>query len=152
MIRRAWCDDSGFTLAEVLSATAIVAIGFVAAALAFQHAIAGIEIGRGETAATFLAERKLEALKALALADWTNAALTPATTTEYCPPSGGDCTATPAAGWYRRATTVIDGPGGTCATNCKLVRVTVFYRPVGSEGQLEQERRVDVSTMFASRA
>ena len=41
---------AGFTLAEILAATAIVAIGFVACATAFQQALAGIESGRRDLA------------------------------------------------------------------------------------------------------
>jgi len=151
MIRRAVGAELGFTLVEALAASAVMAIGFVAVAVAFQYALSGIETGRGETTATFLAERKLEALKAVALVDWANAALAAATTIEYCPPTGDPCTSAPTAAAYRRATTIIDHPGGICATNCKLVRVTVFYRPLSGEGQLDQERRVDVLTMFAAR-
>ena len=55
--------QAGFTLVEMLAATAIVAIGLVAVAMAFQYAISGIEAGRGETMATFLVEAKLEELK-----------------------------------------------------------------------------------------
>ena len=151
MRRRAVGAERGFTLVEALAASAIVAIGFVAVAVAFQYALSGIETGRGETTATFLAEHKLEALKAVALVDWANAALAAATTIEYCSPTGDPCTPAARAGAYRRATTIIDHPGGICPANCKLVRVTVFYRPLTGGGQLDQERRVDVLTMFAAR-
>jgi prepilin-type N-terminal cleavage/methylation domain-containing protein len=151
MIRRL-VPDAGFTLAEVLTATTIVAIGLVAAAVAFQHAISGIETGRGESIATFLAEQKVEELRGVALVDWAAAALAPSTTTEYCRPSGDRCTVTPAPGAYRRATTVADSPAGTCpSTRCKMVRVVVFFRSITGESQLDQERRIDITTMFASR-
>lgn len=142
--------EAGFTLAEILTATAIVAIGFVAVAMAFQYALSGIDVGRTETTATFLAEQKIEELKALALVDWTNVALAAATAVEYCLPAGGACTAAPAPGAYRRTTTVSDSPGGPC-TSCKVVRVTVFSRPVSGAGQLDQERRVDVFALFTAR-
>jgi hypothetical protein len=32
------------------------------------------------------------------------------------------------------------------------VQVTVFYRPVTERGQLDQERRLDVSTMLVTRS
>lgn len=151
MNRRRRGPDTGFTLAEILAGTAIVAIAFVALAGAFQYAISGIEAGRGETTAAFLAELKLEELRGLALVDWASVALAPATTIEYCRPTADDCTATARPGTYRRATTVTESPAGTCPTGCKVVRVTVFYRPTSGDGQLDQERRVDVFTMFASR-
>ena len=48
-------------------------------------------------------------------------------------------------------TTITDGPGWTCTANCKLVQVTVLYRPVTARGQLDQERRLEVVTMLVSR-
>jgi prepilin-type N-terminal cleavage/methylation domain-containing protein len=143
--------QDGFTLAEVLTTTAILAIGLVAAAVAFQHAISGIEVGRGETTAAFLAEHKLEELKGVALSDWANISLAPGTTTEYCLPAGAACASTPTPGAYRRVTTVTDNPGTPCTVSCKVVRVTVSYRPISGEGQLDQDRRVEVLAMFVSR-
>ena len=56
------------------------------------------------------------------------------------------------AALYRRVTTITDSPGGACGANCKLVQVTVFYRPVTGQGQLDQERRLDVVTMLVARS
>jgi hypothetical protein len=36
--------------------------------------------------------------------------------------------------------------------SCKLVQVTVFYRPVTGHGQVDQERRIDVITMLVARS
>src|SRR5437867_1196420 len=100
---------------------------------------------------TFLAEQKVEQLKAIALVDWTNAALDPGTTTEFCPPAGAGCTGTDTIGSHRRATTISNDPGGPFATSCKLVKVTVFYRPISARGALDEERRVDLFFVLASR-
>ena len=143
-------DERGFTLAEVLIATFILAIGLVAVATGFQYATSGVETGRGETTAAFLTEQRLEQLKATALVDWTNASIAAGT-------AGEPVTTTEAYGSianasaYRRVTTITNNPGGTCTANCKLVQVTVFYKPVTGRGQLDQERRVDVLTMLVSR-
>ena len=144
-------SQRGFTLAEVLVATCVLSIGLMAVATGFQYATSGVETGKGETTATFLAERKVEQLKATALVDWTNVTLSAGTTTEYCPSTGAACTGTATAGFYRRVTGVTDNPGATCTANCKLVRVSVFYKPVTGQGQLDQERRVELLTMLASR-
>lgn len=138
-------NEGGFTLGEVLVATLVLSVGLVAVAAGFQYATSGVETGRAETAATFLAEQRLEELKALALADWTNATLKAGTTTE----GHGDAGDTAR---YRRVTTITDAPGGTCTATCKLVQVTVFYRPVTGGGGLDQERRLDVATMLVSRS
>lgn len=144
-------NQAGFSLIEVLAALAIVAIGLAAVAMAFQYAISGIEAGRGETMAALLVEAKLEALKGLALVDWGHADLRAGTMTEYCRPDHTGCSTVATHAPYRRATAVIDNPGGTCTGNCKVVRVTVYYRPISGEGQLDQERRIDVMTMFVAR-
>jgi prepilin-type N-terminal cleavage/methylation domain-containing protein len=143
--------EGGFTLAEVLVATVVLAIGLVAVASGFQYATNGVTTGMGETRAAFLAEQRLEQLKSLALTNWTNATLNAGTTTEYCPSTGAACTGTATAGFARRVTTIADDPGAPCTPSCKLVRVTVFYRPVTTQGQLNQERQVGVTTMLVSR-
>jgi prepilin-type N-terminal cleavage/methylation domain-containing protein len=150
--RRILEAEDGFTLAEVLTAMAVLVVGLVAVALAFHYALTGIETGRGETTAAFLAERALEELKAVALVDWGSAALAPATRIEYCLPAGDACTPAATPGSYRRATTISDAQNGPCAARCKIVRVTVFYRPVAGTGQLDQERQVEVVTVLAPRS
>jgi prepilin-type N-terminal cleavage/methylation domain-containing protein len=143
----------GFTLAECLVAMAVIVVGLAATAAALQHGLTGIETGRGETAAVFLVEHKLEELKGLAVVAWTDTALQPGTTIEYCQPSGADCSTTPTTASVRRITTVTDGgSGGACSARCKVVSVAVFYRPLSALGQLDRERRVDVLAMFVSRA
>jgi prepilin-type N-terminal cleavage/methylation domain-containing protein len=138
-------DERGFSLGEVLVATLVLAIGLAGIATGFQYATSGIEVGKGETTAAFLAEQRLEWLKALALTNWTSATLKAGTTTE-----GYGSIAD--ASLYRRVTTITDSPGGTCAVNCKLVQVSVFYRPVTGRGQLDQERRLDVITLLVTRS
>ena len=74
--------DRGFTLGEVLVAVSILLIGLAAVVTGFQYASSGIALGNGETTATFLAEQRLEQLKALALKDWTHTQLNAGTTME----------------------------------------------------------------------
>jgi prepilin-type N-terminal cleavage/methylation domain-containing protein len=141
--------DAGFTLAEILAAAAVVAVGLVGTAAAFQHALAGIEGGRAETIAAFLAEEKLEHLKAAAVADWAHASLVPGTTTEFCQP-GGPCRLAPSPLSYRRTTAITRADG--CALDCRVVQVSVFYRTSSGDGHLAHERRVDVMTLFTPRS
>jgi prepilin-type N-terminal cleavage/methylation domain-containing protein len=143
--------DAGFTVVEVVLAMTVIAIGLLATMAALQHGLNGIETGRGESVATVLVEDKLEDLKALALVDWTNAALREGTRTEYCRAADFDCSDAPSTDAFRRTTTLVDGAGGTCATSCKVVTVSVFYRAVDVDGQLDQERRVSATTMFVAR-
>lgn len=123
----------------------VLSIGLAAVVTGLQYATSGVETGKGETTAAFLAEERVEQLKALALTDWTNLSLSAGTTTE-----GYGSIA--AAALYRRVTTITDSPGETCTARCKLVQVTVFYRPVTARGQLDQERRLHVITILVSRS
>jgi prepilin-type N-terminal cleavage/methylation domain-containing protein len=143
-VNRTRLAERGFTLAEVLVAAFVLAVGLTAVVTGLQHARSGLEAAHGETTAVFLAEQRLEHLKAAALANWPAADLGAGTTVEEYGSIAG-------ASAYRRVTTIAESPGGTCAERCKLARVTIFYRPVTASGQLDQERRLDVVTMLVSR-
>ena len=143
-------EQDGFTLPELLAAMAVIAIALVAMVVALHHGLSGLDTGRGESTALFLVEDKLEELRSVALVDWASGALAPGTTVEYCKVSGV-CSPNPAPGSFRRTTTVHAGSEAPCSVSCKIVSVSVVYRPVTALGQLDQERRVDVHTMFAAR-
>ena len=82
-------NERGFTLAEVLVATFIIVVGLVALASGFQFATSGVATGRGETVASFLAEQRLEQLKAIAMTNY------------YGPPAGSGMDGTADAGrWH----------------------------------------------------
>lgn len=160
-------NEHGFTLAEVLVATLIIVTGLVAVATGFQFATAGVATGRGETAAIFLAEQRIEQVKASAISSFTG--LAAGTTTEFCLTSNiGSTTsncqsaAVTGAASYQRVTTITDSANGTnCgsvpavnAANpvvCKRIQVSVTYRPVTSRGDTSQQRRVDVFTVVVAR-
>ena len=140
----------GFTLVEILVATLILSVGIVAVASGLHYAIGGVEVGRGETAAVFLAEQRLELLKSAALEDWSSTLLAAGIVVEAYGTIAG-------AAPYRRETVVADHVGRECATGapptvtCKRVRVTVSYRPVSGGGGPGHERRVDLVTVFVPR-
>jgi len=161
-------DEAGFTLAEVLVATLIIVIGLMAVATGFQSGAAGIATGRGETVGVFLAEQRLEQLKAVALVNFngpwpSGPSLAAGTTTEFCQTSdigatGANCQSSAISGTtsYTRTTVITDNPGGSGCTGvapliCKRIRVSVSYRPVTSGGDLSQLRRVDVFSQVAPR-
>jgi prepilin-type N-terminal cleavage/methylation domain-containing protein len=153
-------DETGFTLAEVLVATSIIVIGLTAVATGFQFAAAGIATGRSETIAVFLAEQRVEQLKAVALVNFngpwpSGPSLAAGTTTEFCQTSdigttGTNCQGSAISGTtsYTRTTVITDSPGGSGCTGvapliCKRIRVSIGYRPVTS--------RVDVFSHVAPR-
>ncbi|HBH04261.1 MAG TPA: hypothetical protein DDZ42_20505 [Candidatus Rokubacteria bacterium] len=154
--------ECGFTLAEVLVATFVLSIGLLAVATGFQYATSGVETGKGETQATFLAEQRLEQLKNLAITSF-NATCAPPHPSTTCL---GDTASLAGnvvseaygsiggASSYRRTTRIQDNPGAAgapCNTDCKLVTVSVFYKPVTGRGDLSQERQVTVVVMLAPR-
>jgi hypothetical protein len=143
-VTHASSGERGSTLAEVLVAVFVLAVGLTAVLTGLQSARGGLEAARGETMAAFLAEQRLEHLKAISLVSWSAVDLRAGTTVE-------DYSSIAGASAYRRETTIADNPGGTCVERCKLARVTVSYRPVTVSGQLDQERRLDVVTMLVSR-
>src|SRR2546421_8481812 len=59
--------DQGFTLAEVLVATAFIAITAGAIGVGFMQGTGSVETGRQQTTAVYLAEQRLEQLKAWSL-------------------------------------------------------------------------------------
>jgi len=160
--------EAGFTLAEVLVAAVVIVIGLTAVATGFQFATGGIATGRGETVAIFLAEQRLEQLRAVALVNFngpwpSGPSLAAGTTAEFCQTSnigttGTNCQSGAITGTtsYTRTTVITDNPGGSGCTGvppliCKRVRVSVGYRPVTSHGDVSQLRQVDVFSQVAPR-
>jgi hypothetical protein len=146
----------------VLVATAVLSIGLVAVATGFQHAGTGVATGAGETAAVFLAEQRIEQLRAVAVTNFAASSLNAGTTMEHCVAGriGGtqpNCEGTPTAGTsYRRSTTITDVMAGVgcpgVPLSCKQVDVSVSYRPITSTGQLDQVRTVHLVTVLGPRA
>jgi prepilin-type N-terminal cleavage/methylation domain-containing protein len=128
----------GFTLVEVLVAVLVMTVALVATLGGFQVATSGIVFGREQSTAAYLAEQRIEEVKAAALRDFT--AVAAGTTTEASVPNAPS---------HRRSTTVTDAPGGVVGT--KLVRVTVFYRRLEAGGSAAREGSVDLWTVVTSR-
>jgi prepilin-type N-terminal cleavage/methylation domain-containing protein len=136
--------EAGFTLAELLVACAIISVGLVAVSTGFGVGVDGVEAGRQQSTAVFLAEQRLEEAKDLAERQPNLAALT----TANLPASEAYGTIAGAPSGYRRTTT-INAIGGT--TPGARVDVAVFYRPVTGRGVLTTERSVTLSIFLANR-
>ncbi|MBM4439945.1 MAG: prepilin-type N-terminal cleavage/methylation domain-containing protein [Candidatus Rokubacteria bacterium] len=141
-LRRAVRDERGMTMAEVLTAVAIITIGLVAVATGMQLGTAGVAHGQQETTATFLAEQRMEDVKAFALS--TNAAqgFDNVTAANFGAEAYG---AIATYNGYRRTTTITN-PSATM----KVVTVSVFFRPIGVSGTAA-EREVALSTVLRDR-
>jgi prepilin-type N-terminal cleavage/methylation domain-containing protein len=136
--------EAGFTLAEIMVACAIISVGLVAVSTGFGFGVDGVEAGRQQSTAVFLAEQRIEQAKELAarkpnLADLNTTNL-PATE------AYGAITGAPST--YRRDTTITLNPGGTAGAR---VDVSVAYKPVTGRGVLSTERVVSLSIFLANR-
>lgn len=147
-------NQAGMTLVEVLVATVIIGIGLMALLAAVPVGIGGMETGRQQSTAIYLAQDKMERIKSWSLSTSANpvqqgfGTILPAGT---CFAAGGAC-ATDNYGTialypgYRRVVTVLADPGSP-ATRTR-VTVQVFYTPRGDNVQTA-ERQVTVSTVLA---
>src|SRR2546425_1741732 len=138
--------DKGFTLAEVLVATAFIAITAGAIGVGFMQGTGSVETGRQQTTAVYLAEQRLEQIKAWSLSTAAGQGWATVVTGAGC--CGNDAyNGIANYGSYRRTVTVTAN-----GANNKVVQVSVFYRPVNPVGgNAGNERRVDASTMVTNR-
>jgi prepilin-type N-terminal cleavage/methylation domain-containing protein len=135
--------QAGFTLAEILVAVTVISVGLVAVSAGFGFGVDGVEAGRQQSAAVFLAEQQIEQAKDLAARLPNLAALT----TANLPATEAYGTIT-GASKYRRTTAILNNPGGITGAR---VDVSVFYKPVTGRGVLTTERTVSLSIFLANR-
>jgi prepilin-type N-terminal cleavage/methylation domain-containing protein len=136
--RRGW-NQWGFTLAEVLVALSILTVGLMATAVGLQQATAFLEMGRQQTTAVFLAQQRLEQVKASALWDFDGLA-----STRF--PAENPVSGYPA---YRRVVEISPLPAGLA--NAVRVRVTVTYQPATTALTAPSERTVALATVMSRR-
>jgi prepilin-type N-terminal cleavage/methylation domain-containing protein len=138
-------DQRGLTLAEVLIAIAVIAVGLTAIAMGFGIATTGAETGRQQTVALLLAEQRIEQLRSRILADFSDAVVSPGTTRE-------GYASIPNGAGYRRQTAIGDlDPDGDGVTDMKRVTVDVFYRPITERGTLQTEHQVTLVNIVSRR-
>jgi prepilin-type N-terminal cleavage/methylation domain-containing protein len=136
--------QAGFTLAEIMVACAVIAVGLIAVSAGFGFGVDGVEAGRQQSTAVFLAEQRIERAKELAARQPNLADLN--TTNLPATEAYGSIAGAPST--YRRTTTITTNPGGTTGAR---VDVSVFYRPVTGRGVLTTERVVSLSIFLANR-
>lgn len=122
-------------------AVSILMVGLVAVMQWFALGTSGVDTGRRQSTAVFLAEQKIEQIK--------NSAASQGFATLV---QGGACCANeafntiPGYGDYSRTVTIANGPTATT----KLVRVQVSYRRVTDRGT-QTGIGVDIPTLIAQR-
>lgn len=133
--------EAGFTLVEILIACAIIGLGLVAVSAGFGMGVEGVEAGRQQSTAVFLAEQRMEQVRAAAMAA---ANLANVTAANFPAEAYGSIAG---AARYRRTVTIVPNavPAGA------RVDVIVFYQPVTGWGVLVTERQLQLSVFLASR-
>jgi len=132
--RKRWCrlsrtlrataaNQHGVTLAEILVATALLAIGMVAVLSAMSIGLGGVESSRRVSTALFLAEQRLEQVRAFAVS--TSAGQGFANLSSVGFPAEGYNTIAGYTG-FRRVVSFTPNAGGN--PNLTTVTVQVFYR------------------------
>jgi len=143
-------EQSGFTLVELLVAIAILMIGLVAVMQWFPLGTAGVETGRRQSTGVFLAEQKLEQIKAWSLSTAAGQGFATVVNGGACANAGNPCAndglnTIPGYPEYSRTVTIANGPTGTT----RLVRVQIQYRRVTTQGVLATGQQVDIATLIA---
>ena len=137
----------GMTLTEVLVAVFILTIGLTAVATGMQLATASINLGQQETTATFLAEERLENIKAFALSVLGSQGFANVTPANF-PAEGYGAVIINGTSYngYRRTTTIT-----TPSATIKVVVVKIFYAPGAVSSSATAERQVALSTVLTQR-
>lgn len=110
-------DDRGVTLTEVLVATAIVSIGLIALGMTIPLSSYGVHEGHALSAATFLAEQKMEEIRN---ATWSSLVTAPGSSSEAVAPEV-DCLGTgtsgpPTSTTCTRSHPAVCAAGSSCTT------------------------------------
>ena len=143
--------EDGFTLAEILIACGVIAVGLIAASYAFTMGIQGVETGRQQSTAIFLAQQRMDQVKAAAMIA-TEPPLANVTPVNF--PAEAYNTIPGGLNFRRRVTlTTYVGPDAGLPTGLQGIRVDVdvFYQPITARGVLTTERSVRLSTFLTSR-
>jgi prepilin-type N-terminal cleavage/methylation domain-containing protein len=152
-LRRRLGREEGFTLVEILVACAIIGIGLVPVSWALTMAIQGVETGRQQSTAVFLAQQRMDQVKEVALIP-TEPPLLNVTAAAFQAEPYGILANAPT---FRRMVTVSPPPyldivvGGVNLGKGIRVDVDVFYQQITARGVLTTERSVRLSSVLAIR-
>lgn len=139
-------NDRGFTLAETLVAIGILVVGLVALLGAMEYGTASVEGARRSTTALFLAEQRMEEVRAFAVSQATGQGWGNLTSAAF---PAEDYGAIPGYPGFRRVVAVTTNPGGSLP-NAKQVEVQVFYRQAPG-GVASAETSVTLATLLVRR-
>lgn len=154
MTRTSLTSQAGITLVEILVSVAILTVALVAVLNGVIVGTQGSAVGQQLPTAVFLAEQKLEQIRAWSLNGTGSQGFTNLPSGN--PISSGSAPFAP-EGYaaianyprYRRQVTIQNGP----TTSTRVLTVDVFYRPAATQkagSQTVPERRVRLSTVLAN--
>ena len=163
-------NQRGITVAEVLIAAAVLAIGLAGVISVVPVASYGVQDGNQTSTATYLARQRLEQVRNAAWTDATDCVGLSATATSAPVASpAGSCGATvttfpdeatlPGFGQYARTVRAVDCGvpgnvlvcGNITSAAMRLVTVTVTYRPISAAGGSNVNTSVMVEWLVAQR-
>jgi type II secretory pathway pseudopilin PulG len=159
-------DSRGITLAEVLIAAAILALGLAALMSVVPVASYAVQDGNQTSTATFLAQQRLEQVRNATWDATTDCVgLSPNPTSAPAPSPAGTCGATAVTypdeaalsgfAQYGRTVRITDCGATSCGlvTNSamRLVTVTVTYRPLSAAGVSNSNTTVTLEWLIAQR-
>jgi len=136
-------DARGFSLAETLMAASILIVGVAVVLSALMYGVAGVEGSRGTSTAVFLAEQKLEQVRAFVVSTDPTQGFSNLTSSSF--PAESTITGYPN---YRRTVTITPNAGGNA--DLQLITVTVYFKPIKSTG-LSAETSMAVQSVVARR-
>ncbi len=144
-----WRNESGLSLIEILVAVALILIGLVAVMQGFPLGTQGMETGRRQSTAIFLADQRLEQINAFALSPLGTQGFA---NIPICNPCTGaapfnqeNFNSIPGYPEYSRTVIVQNGP--TAATT-RSVQVQVSYRRVTSTGVFTGGTQANITTLI----
>jgi prepilin-type N-terminal cleavage/methylation domain-containing protein len=159
-------DERGLTLAEVLVAAAILALGLAALMSVVPVASFGVQDGNQTTTATFLAQQRLEQVRNATWDATTDCVgLSPNATSPPAPSPAATCGATAVTypdeaavtdfAQYARTVRISDCGvtpcGAVTSSAMRLVTVTVTYRPLSAAGGSSSNTTVTLEWLIAQR-
>jgi Tfp pilus assembly protein PilV len=122
-------NERGASLVEVLVSSSLLVITIAAVFSSLAYGVNGVESSREGSTAVFLAEQRLEQVRAFAVSTAATQGFVNLTTTSFASEAYGSI-----SGFanFRRSVTITANAGGNA--DLKLVQVTVAYKPASTNG------------------
>jgi Tfp pilus assembly protein PilV len=138
-------DSRGVSLTEVLVASALLLITIVAVFSSLAYGVNGVESSRESSTAVFLAEQRLEEVRAFAVSTAATQGFVNLTGSSFPAQAYGSISGYAS---FRRTVTITASPGGNA--DLILVQVTVFYQPATTKG-FGSETSTTLTTLVSRR-